>query len=137
MAPPLDFSGIPVPWVLDRKPHLGHQPEFGGLLWVRKAGCQGQQPWLHLGWASVADFALEIWGALAFWEVLGAAVEGAQGDRDTVGATCAILPEVRTLHSQYRESSAWLVSRVAGKGFPCMSVKGLRSWPPLHGSLEP
>lgn len=81
--------------VLNRKPHLGHQPEFGGLLWVRKAGCQGQQLWLHLGWPSVADFALEIWGALTSWKVLGAAAEGAQGDRDTVGATCAILPEAQ------------------------------------------
>lgn len=76
-------------------------------MWVRKAGCQGQQLRLNLVGASVADFTLEISGAPALWEVLGAAAEGAQCDRDTVGATCAILPEVRTLPSQYRESSAW------------------------------
>lgn len=68
-------------------------------MWTREAGCQGtailsphpgslsQRLWLHLGWTRVADFALEIWGALAFWKVLGAAAEGAQGDRDDVGAT--------------------------------------------------
>lgn len=89
-----------------------------------RPGSLSQRLWLHLGWTHVADFALENWGAPAFWKVLGAATEGVQGDGDDVGAVCTVPPRGSRHLNLHSPGDLRLGSRFAGKGFPRVSVKG-------------
>ena len=124
----LAFPGGQAPQVRDREPHLGCQSEQGCLLWAREAGCLeghsvfpsgslSQRLKLCLGQNGAADCALEIWGALAFWKVLGAATEGAQGDRNDAAAAW-VTPRVSQILTLSLQGILWLGSlSLLAKGF--------------------